>query len=139
MDFNLGTILGLIEHSVTGLYRANMLADTDHLSPHQPTPNGGRGRDHNAATATPFAVRPIGFDEHAIVQQLDRQPRLAIDSHVQTVPGRFSRATAELANYERLRRLAKTVATASSAAKPAPHAGLGIRRAYGVTFDNACG
>ncbi|GDY54021.1 hypothetical protein SVIO_046440 [Streptomyces violaceusniger] len=88
-DLDLGPVLRVVEHPVTGLHGPYVLPDRDHLGPGQPSADGRGGGDDDSAGRPALALRNVGADQHAVVQHPDGQLVMGrVRTHAMTVPGR---------------------------------------------------
>ena len=75
-DLDLGSILGIEEHSICRLDRPDIGSYGDDLTPSEPSSDRHRCRDYDPTAAAPFTGLIVGRDQHSIMQHPDRQRTL---------------------------------------------------------------
>ena len=75
-DLDLGSVLGIEEHTICRLDRPDIGSYGDDLTPSEPSSDRHRCRDHDPTAAAPFTGLIVGRDQHSIMQHPDRQRTL---------------------------------------------------------------
>jgi hypothetical protein len=69
----LGSVFGVKQHAICGLYCPDVGSHSDHLPPRQPASDCHSGWDQDATATAPLAGLAIGGDQHAIMEHPDGQ------------------------------------------------------------------